>query len=312
MEDALALAQDVDEMTDAQRRAAVLQLRKLLRDGVRSDDVSRHEQGMAQLKMSGGGAAAKSSTKPPPKPLAPLIEGCVATLRSTKTGEVFIVTREPQVKKSSIPCLRRPYSRVHGAGGVFTVSPIFIYIFTSFMLTCVPTRWYPWCWHVRNHTPYTDGWTRFMIGTSRPSSNTRKAVQAPGVPVGDGGGGAEGAGAAETVAQPPVELDLDLEREMAVKEAEEHHATIFYDDAKDQLEFLNHSENHAVWVDGVACTAKQKESRILGQHNVIEIAGQSFLKYRSIFLRSFLSSLFSFRLQCASVYYALTALPQTL
>ena len=52
-EDAGALAQsesgDRVELTDAQRRDAVLQHRKLLRDGARSDDASRHEHEVAPL-----------------------------------------------------------------------------------------------------------------------------------------------------------------------------------------------------------------------------------------------------------------------
>lgn len=239
MEDAQALAQNIDDMTDAQRRSALLKLRQLLRDGARADDVTRHETGMAQMAASASGrgtaaaAAAAKASRVPPGPQPPPVEGCIATLRSTKTGEVFIVTRDP-----------------------------------------------------------------FLIGTSRPdpltvaSKKTSEAAAAAaagaaaegGAAVAEAGagagagaaadssGGGEGAGAAASLV-----LDLDLELELAVKEADEHHATIFYDDAQDRLEFLNHSEIHAVWVDGLACTAKQKESRILGQHNVIEIAGLSLV-----------------------------------
>lgn len=239
MEDAQALAQNIDDMTDAQRRSALLKLRQLLRDGARADDVTRHETGMAQMAASASGrgtaaaAAAAKASRVPPGPQPPPVEGCIATLRSTKTGEVFIVTRDP-----------------------------------------------------------------FLIGTSRPdpltvaSKKTSEAAAAAaagaaaegGAVVAEAGagagagaaadssGGGEGAGAAASLV-----LDLDLELELAVKEADEHHATIFYDDAQDRLEFLNHSEIHAVWVDGLACTAKQKESRILGQHNVIEIAGLSLV-----------------------------------
>jgi hypothetical protein len=187
IEDALAMGQDVNEMSEAQQRAAVLKLRKIIRDGARFEAVSRHETAAAGLVGSGTGTAKRGAgagageSEPFP--------GCVATLRNTKSGEVYVITKKP-----------------------------------------------------------------FMIGSSRPAKGKVNASDA----------------GMEAVVVP---LDLDLEKELALKEADAHHATIFYDEEKKQIEFLNHSNDHPVWVDGNQCTAKQKESRVLGIHNILDIAG---------------------------------------
>ena len=196
IEDALAMGLDVDTMSEAQQRASIFKLREIIREGVRFDVVTRHETAKAAAGLSRPGGAEKSQA---PNVGAPAtanamepFPGCVATLRNTKSGEVYIITKEP-----------------------------------------------------------------FMIGSSRPTKSKGSSSNST------------NAGMEAVV----VPLDLDLEKELALKEADAHHATIFYDDEKNQIEFLNHSNDHVVYVDGHQCTAKQKESRVLGVHNILEIAG---------------------------------------